>query len=432
MGVFMVYTEQMTQTQADLMKEAQQLLADLLHVNIVASREIARLPKLTKFFVIPHPSQELVRSIRSCADKPVIYTARCIIEARRYRDVKLPLRSLAVSLSMNDCGIFLVRSCNLAELKSKIYEMCGTVLGDFNDSRLNVVITDRADDKYCVKARARNVAVVTRDWVDETYAMSKSEDLHINHDALSNLSAYQIRPFEGLKFKITIPVLGRELRDLISNNGGKMVFGDNETTTHVVASRYPENESLTSHNDSTGKDSHSSARVIDVEFLKACDSCGYYMNKREYRAYRDASNLTRVVKQERFSPSPTGAMLHQNEEDFFERSYDGCLTPPQQNPRSTLSSIKSNDFTDRLNENQSMPPPPPSMPNRQQQQARQQNQGNNMDAILRKALTSFDNTAQTQVVSTQIRRLPETEIRFERPTESSQQLFWSDSITRRH
>jgi hypothetical protein len=400
----------MNQYHTDLMKDAQYLLNQQLDIGIISNAEIKDLPKQTKYFVIPYPNDNLIFKIKEHIEKPIIYTARCVVEARKYRQIILPTRSLAISISMVDCHIFIAKSCNSSEFQRRINEMCGNVLCDFNDPKLNVVVTNRGDDKYCAKARLRNVPVVSRDWVDATYATSKSEDNHINHDALYELSTYQIKPFQGLVFKITIPQQGREIRDLISNNGGRVVFGLADDVTHVVAGYYPDDES------SNGKNNQQ-PRVVDVEFLRACDREGYYMSKKDYRAYKRASMPT--VKQERHSPS-SFTMQHND----MLRSHD-CFTPPQQNPRSTLSSIKSNGC-DRMNENQSMPPPMPTVA----RQARQQ--GDNMDAIIRKALSSFENaTQQTQLVSTQIRRLPEAEIRIERTTESSQQLYWSDSVSRR-
>jgi hypothetical protein len=287
--------------------------------------------------------------------------------------------------------------------------MCGTVLGDFNDTKLNVVVATRADDKYCTKARLRGVAVVSKDWVDDIYAMSISEDAdnRMNYDALAQLSTYEIRPFCGLIFKISLPHFGKEIRDLITKNGGQLAFGQLDKVTHVVAARYVDDEPRCKDNQGQ--------RIVDVDFLRACDRVGFYMNRKEYKTYRD--NLTVAVKIERVSPTPS----MQNSDTL--RSHD-CFTPPQQNPRSTLSSIKSNGY-DRLND-QSMPPPPPSIV----RQARPQ--GDNMDALIRKALISFENSTQQTQVSTQIGRLPEKEIRFERTTESSQQLYWSDSVSKRH
>lgn len=408
--VFLVYNDDsMNQYQTNLMKEAQYHLIQNLDIGILSKDEIKDLTKDTKYFVIPCSSDtKLVSTIKNHIHKPVIYTARCVVEARKYRQMTIPSRSLAISLSMVDCQIFLTRSCNTEENQRQINEMCGTVLGDFNNPKLNVVVTKRADDKYCAKARSRKVAVVSEDWIKDTYQMSRSTEDHMNHDAMSQLTTYQIRPFLGLTFKITLPQLGKELRDLINNNGGSLAFGQTEGITHVVSKYYPDDERSDNH----------VPRVVDVEFLRACDRVGYYMSKKCYREYRAESMV--AVKQERLSPNPSSM-----QENGMFGSHD-CFTPPQQNPQSTLSSIKSNGC-DRMNENQSMPPPLPSMA----RQARQQ--GDNMDAIIRRALSSFENsTQQTQLVSTQIRRLPETEIRFERTAESSQQLYWSDSVSRRH
>jgi hypothetical protein len=408
----LVYTDLMSQYHTDHMNSSGDLLQSSgLLVECVHESKLNGIPKGSRLFVVPYANEKLITTIRNHF-KMVrsIYTARCIKEALQYRQIALPARSLAISVAMVDCMIFLTKSLNFRRFLNRIFEMSGTVIDDFKDPRLNVVVTDKADDKYCTKARNRNVTVVTREWVDETYAALKNDDSNINHDAFTMLSTYQIKPFHNLVFKIVQKQLNKDLKDLICNNGGRLVFGQNEDITHVVESFYPEDDSCSD-----------GPRKVDIEFLRACDREGYYMHKKEYREYRTPKMVH--VKQERLSP--TQSEMHQF------RSND-CFTPPQQNPRSTLSSIKSNGF--ERNEISSMAPPLSSMAQKVSKPKVQQRNKSTVftDDDLTRARLSFENsTQQTQLVSTQIRRLPESEIRFERTTESSQQLSWCDSICRR-
>lgn len=401
----LVYTEQMNQTQTDLMSDAKSLLEQSSQLIMIMAQEVKEVSKQTKYFIIPYLREDIVTLIKTYAEKPIIYTARVIIEALKYRNTKLPIRTLAISMSMMNCQVFLVKACNTPDIKNKVLKMCGTIVEHFNDPLLNVVVTDRSDNRYCSKARSREVAVVSTEWINETYSLSRSDECHFfSHDAMTTLSDHQIKPFLGLKFKINIPHLTKPLRVLIGDNQGKLVFGD-EDTNHIVSDSYPDNDHQNGLNDSSGK-AGNEPRVVDVEFLETCANLGYYLNRREYRSYRDGREVR--VKQEK--PSQTAS------------SRASAYTPSQPFQRSTLSSIRSNGRENRINENSSAMPPPPTMP----RLTRQQVSESMNDLILRQ----LENGTQVQTASTQIRRLPETEIQFEPTLEPSQQLYWSDSISK--
>lgn len=399
--IILVHTDRMNHLHTRLMEDAKFLLLEFTHIAIVSMAEIVNLSPKVHLFVIPFLREDLVKRIRNHVDeKPRILTARAVIEALKYRQVQLPTRSLAISLSMVNCRIFLVKSLNTESLRRKINEMCGTCVPNFNDPNLNVVITDKADNRYCAKARKRNIAVVSMEWVEETYCISKSEeDKLINYDALSSVPDHQIKPFLGLRFKINIPELSRPLRTLISDNLGKVAYGNAEIT-HIVETNYPDLD----------KD-NTEPRVVDVEFLETCVSMGHYMTPKEYHSHITGGGM--VVKQEMLSQASN---VNPN----------NCFTPPIPNARSTLSSIKSNGYENRLSENFSMPPPASSV----SRQALQRK--SHIQDIILESLDNLSGPQQTQMPSTQICRLPENEIQIERTCEPSQQLYWNDNCTRRH
>lgn len=403
-NVVLVYLNNMTTSKADLMKECQGYLYQYLSTTVIHDTEMHLLPRDSKYFVVPSLRDNLIKQIRTNFEKPVIYTPKAVIEARGYYGVPLPIRTLAISLSMYNCKIFLVRSCNENSLKNKIYEMCGTIVEKFSDTQLNVVITDRADDKYCSRAFGRKVHVVSKDWVEESYNHSLRDDpQYFRRDAVNTLSEHQIKPFYGLHFRINVPHSGPQIKKLIVKNQGKIVYGNEKGLTHIVAQSFDENHD------------HNGPKIVDLEFLEVCSRLGYYLSKKEYLDLKrrgtaaTATDQDVQVKQEVISQQTQMQQPVPRIEESF--------TPPQPLPSLLANSVIVNG-RHRFGENQAMLPPPQApRPIRQQPD-------NSVGDMILKALSGMENGAQTQLASTQMRRMPEREVRFEQPVESSQQLYW--------
>ena len=419
------------------MKECQSYIHLNIQTVVMQVDELESHRAITRYFVTPTLRDDVIRKIREHVEKPIIYTPRAIIEARGYLKVALPVRNLAISLSMFKCQIFLVKSCNIARLKNKIHEMCGTVVTNFSDSKqkANVVVTDMADNKYCSRAYKLGIPCVSKDWIESNYSIACLNDPSVfNHDALSTIPEHQIKPFHGLHFKISLPHQNTQiLKKLIIENQGKIVYGNENSHTHIV-SKECKDTSHTSHDDSGQMKDNQEPRVVSSNFLEVCAQQGYYLSKKDYREHLETMHVV-IVKEERRSPDISQQHhhdrnhYHQQQELYYHqqqllqtaRSEEG-FTPPNlpikaQFTAPTFPVVDCNNST----ENQSMPPPlvPSQQPDR-------------VSDMIRKALSSFENGAPTQLASTQMRRLPERELVLEQTFEPSQQLYWSDSVTRRH
>lgn len=399
--IVFVYTDRMTERQSALMKESQEFLCQNVGILLVKYCELDILPPTTRYFVIP-TKDDLIKKIRSKFEKSVIYLPRAIIEARGHYRVNLPARNLAVSLTMHNCRVFLVRTCDLPSIRNRIHEMCGTIVPSFNDGKPNVVVTDKADDKYCSRAFKRGIPVVSRDWVDENYNLANEEDsCSFNVDAMLSLAEHQIKPFYGLSFKIALKGPGAKIKRMITENQGHVIYGNEKCLTHIVASQQSQLD-LNENSESSGK-----PRVVDIDFLEMCIESGYHLTKKEYRERKNISSAQLSIKREPQTQCQQELIIPKEEIISQQRT---------SNPRV---------------ENHSMPPPPtfPSRLLREQQQQQQQQPDNVNDMIL-KAL-SFE-TAQTQLASTQMRQLPDRELRIEQTFEPSQQLYWNDNVSRRN
>lgn len=388
--IVLVYSDKITDRQASLMTECQNILSQNLAVLVRQADDISTLSKKLRFFVIASLREDLIKKIRSHHEKPIIYLPRAVIEARSYQQVNLPVRNLAISLTMHKCRVFLVKTCDIPSVRSKINEMCGTVVANFNDNNPNVVITDRADNKYCIKAFKRSIPVVSRDWVDENYNIATEEcNSYFNHDAMTTVKEHQIKPFHGLYFKIIVKNSSAYIKKLITENQGHVIYGNENCLTHIV--RPPCVENATSFAIGGSSQGSKGPRVVDIDFLKACVESGYHITKREYR---DIKEPRLQIKQEKQSQPPK----------CMEENY----TPPPLG-----SNLSPSDF--------SMPPPASLRPLKEPDR---------MNDMILKALSTFE-TPQTQIASTQMRRLPEPELRIEQTFEPSQQLYWNDTASKR-
>lgn len=400
--VVLVYTDKMTERQSALMKECQDYLCQNLGVLMKQANELNSLTPKMKYFVIPTRKEDIIKKIKSYFEKPILYLPRAIIEARGHYRVNLPVRKLAVSLTMHNCRVFLVKSCDQPTIKSRIHEMSGTLVTSFNDDNPNVVITDRADNKYCSRAFKKNIPVVCKDWLDDNYNIAcEEESSFFAHDAMTSVKDHQIKPFFGLYFKILdVKNSGAQLRKLILANQGSIVYGDENCLTHIVGASDQEADS-SDNNESDNKLAQKIARV-DAEFIRVCAESQYYIPKREYREQKSASRV--VIKDE---PSlPRTQMISSAEENQY-------------------SPLMNRD--NMVNENQASNInmlPPPSIPTRPLKP-----QSDNMDDMILHALS---NPAQTQLASTQMRLMPDQVLRIERTFEPSQQLYWNDNVSKRN
>lgn len=397
--VVFVYTDRMTERQSALMKESQELLCQNVGILVVKCCELDTLVKSMRYFVIPSGRDDLVKKIRSRFEKSIIYLPRAIIEARGHYRVNLPVRSLAVSLTMYNCRVFLVRTCDVASIKNRIHEMCGTIVSSFSDGKPNVVVTDKADDKYCSRAFKRGIPVVSRDWVDDNYNIANEEESSsFNLDAMLSLGEHQIRPFFGLHFKIALKGSGAKIKRMITENQGHVIYGNENCLTHIVTSQKSPHHDTNENVESSGK-----PRIVDVDFLELCVENGYHLTKKEYLEHKNSQVPVKQEPQAEFQ--------------------DDMVTPKEE----IISQQRTNNFGTSGSENHSMLPPPsfPTRPFRPQQQ-----QPDNVNDMILKAL-SFE-TAQTQLASTQMRQLPDRELRIEQTFEPSQQLYWNDDAPRRN
>lgn len=400
--IVFVYTDRMTERQSALMKESQEFLCHNVGILMVKYCELDLLKPTTRYFVIPTIKDDLIKKIRSKFGKSVIYLPRAIIEARGHHRVNLPARNLAVSLTMYSCRVFLVRTCDLPSIRNKIHEMCGTIVSSFNEGKPNVVVTDKADDKYCSRAFKRGIPVVSRDWVDDNYNSANDEDNGLfNLDAMLSLAEHQIRPFYGLHFKIALRGSGAKIKRMITENQGHVIYGNENCLTHIVASQ----QSQLDPNENS--ESNGRPKMVDIDFLELCIESGYHLTKKEYRERRNLSSAQVFIKQE---PQT------QCRERF--------IVPKEEINSQQRPSNHSNSGA----ENQSMLPPPSSAT--RPLRPHQQQQPDNVNDMILKAL-SFE-TAQTQLASTQMRQLPDRELRIEQTFEPSQQLYWNDNVSRRN
>lgn len=402
--VVLVHTDKITERQSTVMKDCHNLLSQHVGTLVCKINELDTLPTGLKFFVIPHPNEDLVKKIKELFGKRSIYISRAIVEARNHFRVQLPTRSLAISLTMYHCHVFLVKSCAKDDIRSKINEMCGTVVSSFRDENVNVVITDRADNSYCHKAVKRDVPVVCLDWIKDSYRIALEEDDHFFfHDALEKIHDYKIQPFHGLYFKINTRDSNAEIKNMILTNGGHLVYGEDDRLTHIVVAPGNSNNFPIKEEKLDSDRAKSKPKMVDTTFLRRCVSSGYYISTKEYNELPPEPDV--IIKQERRSPTPR----------TMDDSFQSVLSPVM--PRN------------RNMENQSstmMPPPTPrSVKQNKQQQAEK------VDALMNRALSSIETEA-TQRICTQMRTLPEPELRIEQTYEPSQHLFWNDSLSKRN
>lgn len=416
--VILVYTANITERQSLLMKECQDYLRNLA-VLVIQAKELETLPKQTRLFVIPHAASDLIKRIRSNFDCARIYLPRAVIEAIGHLGTTLPVRRLALSMSMHNCRIFLVKSCDIPSIRSRINEMSGVIASSFHDSALNVVITDRADDKYCSRAVKRRIPVVSRDWIDDNYNRSNEEDSNwFNHDAKTTIREHQVKPFYGLYFKSLVSESGAKLKKLITDNQGKLVYGDQKCVTHVVVSKEDENSKLADDNKSLSeKTSTKQPKIVEIDFLHMCDEVGYYLTKREFRD-RQQMNSNTII-----SPEPTTTPTKTPEQPLKTIQQSQRSNRTLSLPDNTCSPIISNNRARQSREDQQSMLPPPTIP-------RSTKQNDSMNDLVLRGLSMFE-TPQTQQASTQMRRLPEQHLEIEPLLEPSQQLFWSDNFSER-
>lgn len=398
--VALVHTDKITDRQLTVMKECQNLLNRNVGTLVCKTSELDSLPISIKYFVIPTYSDDLVNKIKNRFEKRRIFLPRVVIEARSHFNCHLPVRNFAVSLSMMRCHVFLVKSCAKDDIRQKINEMCGDIVSSFSDSKLNVLVTDRSDNRYCQKAIKRNITVVSDAWVTENFKIACQEDASFyNYDSLSSILKYQIRPFLGLYFKINTTESVSEVKKMILENQGSIVYGDDSRLTHIVTAPMRPGAYGNSHTmeDYIGSEkANLRPKTVDIDFLRQCVSLGRYLDTKEYCERQLGSGI--MIKQERISPTP----------DHRENNCAPSVLSPVMLPNKNVAD----------NNALLMPPPTPRSVKQNRQQAETL-----MDLDM--ALSSME-TAATQPVSTQMRRLPEPELRIEQTFEPSQHLYWNE------
>ena len=405
--VHLIWTPNMPVDQAELMKECLFSLKNQVPCDLIDLKILETLSRDAKFFVIPTYNENLINKIQSrFSSKAFIYTARASLQARRNHNTRLPTRSLTISLSMYDCRVFLVKTLNVESMRHSINSLSGTIMAfkKITLENVNVVITDRSDNRYCQKAQRSNIPVVSKDWVDYCHSLAKSGYEPEGYNALSALDEYRVKPFHGLHFRIEnirsdfLPLV----KKLIIENQGKIVYGNENCLTHIVSdhnqylSDSAHAEWLKNRNDVQG------LRFVDLEFLEVCSQRGCYLTKEEYCLYIEEKEKPTTFKQEPMS-----------QQSYLEATYQAP----------DYSSAMSQNIHYESSENQSSMPPPPTITkicNAQRQPA-------TANDLISKAFSAFDKGVQTQLASTQMRRMPETAIHIEQTFEPSQQLFWSES-----
>lgn len=383
--IVLVYYEAITERQSTLMRECQTLLCQNLGILVKQDIELETLSSRMRFFVVPCADDGIIKKIRTHFEKPIIYLPRSVIEARSFHHIELPVRNLAVSLTMIHCRVFLVKSCDKQIIRYRINEMCGTVVTSFNGNP-NVVIADRADNKYCAKAFKKKIPVVSKSWIDDNYSVATEEDgNYFNHDAMSNIVDHQIKPFYNLYFKFLERGSVQHIKRYITENQGHIVYGDESCLTHIVSSRCESTDSVDSATDCKATQK---PKIVDSEFLMKCLEVGYYIPKKEYSEIYPKVN----VKTEKSSQP-----IEMNEENKYNPTHDS--------------------YNHKIQETILMPPPSVTRSASETTMS--------MSDMILKALSTCE-PAQTQQISTQIRRLPDREIQIERTFEPSQQLYWND------
>lgn len=403
------------------MKRCQRLLEESVHHSVVRLLRRAdqiktlSLEQKNAYFVIPEEEKDVIRRIReryqNCGK---IYLPRAVIGALCHYQIRLPVRSFTISLSMHECHVFLSIGSKTTskeeekrkererdELSKRVLEMGGTIVPSWKQRPINVVVTDSASSKHSISAYKENLPVVSRNWVDEIYAAELNQEYHGDEqhfNALSSVDRYRIKPFYGLHFKIALTnvALQKEAKNLIIENHGQVIYGDEDCLTHVV--RQEKDIKLQQMNKlhSQGK---KNLHFVGMTWLKRCTEEGRYIGIKDFKI------LTQSVKQERDSPECT--------------IIDECFTPSPTPPESQTYNNDENNY------HKAMPPPPPQTilppprPQRQQQTAYSMS-----DDMILKSLFADQ---QTVHASTQIRGLPDPELHIEQIYEPSQQLYWNDA-----
>lgn len=412
-----------------------------LPTSYVEAKDLMTRINTHKNFVVPCHDIDLIEKIKSRFPHSAIYMPRCIIEARGCLRVSLPVKKLSVSMTMHNCRIWLFKTCRLKSIEQKIAEMCGSIVS-FDDA--NVVVVDRPDDKHVVNAFKRGIPVVGTQWIEDSYRIAHEEDrLRFNHDAMSTTKDYQIKPFFQLHFKFCIRNPEPRLKQMLIENGASILYGNENCLTHVVVTEQ-EYENFVASRSKLAKqkkqnDGPQPVKKVSVDFLVQCVNLGHYITREEYLMQKSNTiDPNVIVKQE----LPTQTAENQITQ---LRAVDNVASdtyrhnPMQQVNHRTTATITSPSMASPNSESHAklLPPPlPRSASTRQRQQQQQQTSPQTpsppeeMSEMILNALSAFE-TAQTQMASTQMRRLPDSELKIEQLYEPSQQLFWNENV-RKH
>lgn len=383
-------------------------------------------PDVSKeIFVLSSYRKDIIDFIqkRFGEDNLSIVMARVLIEQMRLGS-QCPSRSLTLSFSMLNCKIFVTEAKLANECISKIYPMCGELVLD--PAAANVILVDKANRSCTVAAHKQGKPVVSKRWLEYYWKTATDDDeSNFHQSALSDIRKHLIKPFFGLRIKIEIED-GRKrkaMEKLISENEGTVVCGniqpkktkdkDSKNYIHYILREKFEDCPLNPKND---------VKYLDCRFLELCLESGRLISFKDYASSIKPSKLMNGknkvklenLKKERNSQPRIGTNKS-TEENRTPSTQETMIDDAQASDMLTQTSVFHNN-TEDLN----IPPPTNHC---------QYKQPDHMNEMILRAL-AFD-TPQTQLASTQMRRLPDSELRIEQTFEPSQQICWNDCSSRR-
>lgn len=413
-----------TTRQSQLRQQAYNYLVSCLPSFTLLESELEKFKRTstTLCFVLPSFREATIERIhKHFGTKSIsIYMARAIIEHMALGS-KLPARSVALNLSLFNCKLFFTDKDMAIQYKNKIYQMCGQVVKSADEA--NVILVDRANRGCVSKSDKPTVSIK---WLDHYWSTAYEDDKEKFHqNARDEADKHLIKPFYNLRLKIEIrdPDKRKMMENLISENQGTVDYNniqpkkgkrDTKTgTSFIICETFKETQSPR----------YKTCRAIDCEFVEQCIKKGRFLSFTEYSKEKKPNacqvidskkDLIRKVKNETDSQLRTSTNKS-TEENRTPPTQDTMVGDAQATDVFMQTSVFHNN-TEDLNR------PPPTNPC-------QYKQPGHMNEAILKAL-AFD-TPQTQLPSTQMRRLPDSELRIEQTFEPSQQICWNDCSSRR-
>lgn len=403
-----------TPKQAELLKLCHNKLASLLPVKSCEKATIKRNAKNVQCIVVPKADDKSrwISEIRAHFEKPTIMVPRAALELCSQLNPKLPRRHLTRSLTMSRCLVFLSKGINdNQEIRRMINEMSGKIVSDIR-TQYNIHVTDVTNNKSCQNSFKSALPIVSKDWIEDNYqdTIVNDEDVDkFNIDALDEriVNKYRIKLFYGLSFVLNIKdkIKLKALQEMIKENQGTVVYGEKKLHSHL----YTVCETF---EDMVKLNSSSNSRIVDIGYLDSCLQNGYIESRNVYITNKQNKQINNTLKcQEQNTKIESNNHIDTATQEMLVNTHQSTQ---QQNM------IDPNESCENTNENLKMTPQTIVCQNRQQPE--------HMNEMILKAL-AFD-VPQTQLASTQMRRLPDSELRIEQTYEPTQQLFWNDCSSR--